>query len=163
MDILAFYETAVFSPAMVQQFFDEREDQSEVKARIVSKYFGVWAKIIAPKARAKRIGYIDLFAGPGRYKDGSASTPLMVLQQAIADPELRTSLVTYFNDEQPEHTKSLANEINALPNIATLKYSPQITTGNVGAEKRVRNIRVENGCVVCVLDKEPQVDNAFEG
>jgi three-Cys-motif partner protein len=58
----------------------------------------------------------------------------MVLQQAIADPELRASLVTYFNDEQPEHTKSLSNEINALPNIATLKYPPQITTGNVGAE-----------------------------
>jgi hypothetical protein len=33
---------------MVQRFFEEREDQSEVKARIVSKYFGVWAKIVLP-------------------------------------------------------------------------------------------------------------------
>ena len=65
--------------AMAQKFFDEREDQSEVKARIVSKYFYVWAKIIGARARAGRIAYIDLFAGPGRYKDGSASTPLMVL------------------------------------------------------------------------------------
>src|SRR3569833_1907925 len=133
MLLLADLET-LCSPAMGQRFFDEREDQSEVKARIVSKNFNVWAKIIAPRARAKRIGYIDLFAGPGRYKDGSASTPLMVLQQAIADPELRDSFVTYLNDEEPQHTKSLAAEINALPGIATLKYAPQISTGNVGAE-----------------------------
>jgi three-Cys-motif partner protein len=134
MNLLAFTDSEVISPAMGQKFFDEREDQSEVKARIVSKYFIVWAKIIAPKARTKRIGYIDLFAGPGRYKDGSASTPIMVLQQAIADSELRDTLVTYFNDEHPEHTKSLQNEINALPNIATLRYAPQISTGDVGAE-----------------------------
>jgi three-Cys-motif partner protein len=134
MNLLAFTDSEVISPAMGQKFFDEREDQSEVKARIVSKYFIVWAKIIAPKARTKRIGYIDLFAGPGRYKDGSASTPIMVLQQAIADSELRDTLVTYFNDEHPEHKKSLQNEINALPNIATLRYAPQISTGDVGAE-----------------------------
>lgn len=59
---------------MAEKFFDEREDQSEVKARIVSKYFGAWAKIIGPISTAERIGYIDLFCGPGRYKDGSKST-----------------------------------------------------------------------------------------
>ena len=117
---------------MAQKFFDEREDQSEVKARIVTKYFYVWAKIIAPRARGQRIGYIDLFAGPGRYKDGSASTPLTVLEQAIADPALRDTLVTMFNDEDPEHTQSLASEIAKLPGIETLKYKPEIKTGNVG-------------------------------
>ncbi len=117
---------------MAQRFFDEREDQSEIKARIVSKYFSVWAKIIGPRARVGRIGYIDLFAGPGRYRDGSASTPLMVLELAIADPALRDSLATIFNDEDPEHTKSLANEIAKLPGIETLKYPPDIQTGNVG-------------------------------
>jgi hypothetical protein len=38
---------------MAKKFFDEREDQSEVKARIVSKYFAVWARIIGPQARAR--------------------------------------------------------------------------------------------------------------
>jgi three-Cys-motif partner protein len=117
---------------MAQKFFDEREDQSEVKARIVSKYFAVWARIIGPEARAGRIGYIDLFAGPGRYKDGSVSTPLMVLELAIGDPSLRDRLVTIFNDENPDHTKSLAGEIAKLPGIETLKYAPEIQTGNVG-------------------------------
>lgn len=132
MDMHATITGMIWSPAMAQRFFDEREDQSEVKARIVSKYFSVWAKIIAPRARAQRIGYVDLFAGPGRYKDGSASTPLMVLEQAIADPTLRDCLVTIFNDEDPEHSKSLANEIAKLPGIETLKYPPEVQTGNVG-------------------------------
>jgi three-Cys-motif partner protein len=132
MDIHPVTLGAISPPLMAPRFFEEREDQSEVKARIVSKYFYVWAKIIAPRARVQRIGYIDLFAGPGRYKDGSASTPLMVLEQAIADPALRGSLVTMFNDEDPEHTKSLAGEIAKLPGIKSLKYQPEVRTGNVG-------------------------------
>ncbi len=119
-------------PLMAQKFFDEREDQSEVKARIVSKYFAVWAKIIGPQAHAGRIGYIDLFAGPGRYKDGSASTPLMVLELAIGDPSLRDRLVTIFNDEDPNHTENLAGEIAKLPGVKTLKFAPEIQTGSVG-------------------------------
>jgi len=117
---------------MPKRFFEEREDQSEVKARIVSKYFSVWARIIVPRARAQRVGYIDLFAGPGRYKDGSASTPLMVLALAIADPNLRSTLVTIFNDEDPAHTRNLAEEIAKLPGIETLKYQPVIRAGDVG-------------------------------
>ncbi|MBR1299889.1 hypothetical protein [Bradyrhizobium sp. AUGA SZCCT0042] len=50
------------------KFFDERTDQSEVKARIIQKYFYAWAKVIIPSAkhREKKIAYIDLYAGPGR-------------------------------------------------------------------------------------------------
>lgn len=119
---------------MAGRFFDEREDQSEVKARIITKYFLVWARIIAPWAKrgSGRIGYVDLFAGPGRYKDGSASTPLMVLEAVLKDPELRSMLVSFFNDEDPEHTKSLSAEIVKLPDIGSLKYSPAVGTGDVG-------------------------------
>jgi hypothetical protein len=38
--------------------------------------------------------YVDLVADPGRYKDGSASTLLMVLDAALKDPDLRSMLVT---------------------------------------------------------------------
>src|SRR5665648_97479 len=81
------------------KFFDERTDQSEVKARIIQKYFYAWAKVIIPSAkhREKKIAYIDLYAGPGRYKDGAASTPLMILERAIQDPDLKQMLVTFFN------------------------------------------------------------------
>jgi three-Cys-motif partner protein len=121
-------------PELSDKFFDERKDQSEVKARIVSKYFLVWANVVAPTARARGecIAYIDLFAGPGRYKDGSASTPLMVVERAIQDPKLRGMLVTKFNDEDPENTTNLRDELNRLPGIADLRHAPEISTGSVG-------------------------------
>lgn len=119
---------------MADEFFAEREDQSEVKARIVSNYFGTWARIIAPHSMDDKIAYIDLFAGPGRYEDGSASTPLMILENAIANPTLRDALVSIFNDGDENHSQTLENEIKQLPDIEKLKHQPQIRTGEVGKE-----------------------------
>ncbi|MFH0300202.1 three-Cys-motif partner protein TcmP [Bradyrhizobium sp. 31Argb] len=118
------------------KFFDERTDQSEVKARIVQKYFYAWAKVIIPSAklRDKKIAYIDLYAGPGRYKDGSASTPLMILERAVEDPDLKSMLVTLFNDADKNHTSSLQAEIDKLKGIETLTYKPQISCGEVDAD-----------------------------
>jgi hypothetical protein len=90
-------------------FFDERTDQSEVKARIIQKYFYAWTKVIGPSAKTMggKIAYIDLYAGPGRYKDGAASTPLLVLEHAIGNSNLRDMLVTLFNDADQNHTATL--------------------------------------------------------
>src|SRR5262245_30365084 len=68
-----------------QKFFDELTDQSEAKARIIEKYFSTWANVVIPSAKMRdnTIAYMDLYAGPGRYKDGSASTPLLVLEKAL--------------------------------------------------------------------------------
>ena len=72
---------------MVKKFFDETTEQSVVKSTIVEKYFDVWANIITSTQNRsmvssnKKIAYIDLFAGPGRYKDGAASTPIRVLKK----------------------------------------------------------------------------------
>jgi three-Cys-motif partner protein len=118
------------------KFFDERSDQSEVKARIVQKYFYVWAKVIIPTAKQmeKKVAYIDLYAGPGRYRDGAASTPLMILERAIEDADLRSMLVTFFNDADKNHTNSLQAEIDNLEGIETLTYKPQINCGEVDAD-----------------------------
>lgn len=113
---------------MAQKFFDEREDQSEVKARIVTKYFYAWAKIMIANAKRysseKKIAYLDLFAGPGRYKDGAASTPLMVLGKAIEDPELREMLVSIFNDENPDHSANLQEEVKKLKSVKMPNMNP---------------------------------------
>jgi three-Cys-motif partner protein len=116
-----------------QTFFEERTDQSEVKARIVQKYFYAWAKVVSPSAKARNnnIAYIDLYAGPGRYKDGSASTPLLVLTHAIADPEMAKILVTIFNDQNQDFTSTLEAEIAKLPGIEKLEHKPQISCGAV--------------------------------
>lgn len=117
------------------KFFDESLEQSRIKAEIVRKYFWAWAKIIMPsvkKSATPRIAYIDLFAGPGRYKDQTKSTPILVLETAIADPEMRQMLVTMFNDANTDNTRSLEQSITELPGIDLLKYRPVIQNNEVG-------------------------------
>lgn len=118
-------------------FFDECTEQSYVKSAIVSKYFHAWAKVMIGAQRKlvsvdPRIAYIDLFAGPGRYNDGTISTPLQVLKIAAHDDELRQRLVTIFNDRDANNTDSLNAAIAQLPEINRLKYSPKVMTEEVG-------------------------------
>ena len=116
--------------------FEERSDQSEVKARIVTKYFFAWAHVMmrAVERRGGKIAYIDLYAGPGRYKDGAASTPLLVLDTAINDSKMARMLVSYFNDSRNENTATLQEEINKLRGVEKLKYKPITTCGEVDGE-----------------------------
>ncbi len=119
-------------------FFDETTEQSLVKATIVSKYFWAWANVIISSEKKYKhnlkIAYIDLFAGPGRYKDGTKSTPLLILEKAIADENMRKSLVTIFNDKDIDNVQSLEKAINSLPGIETLAYKPQIANKEIGDE-----------------------------
>ena len=117
-------------------FFDESSDQSQIKSRIVAKYFWAWAKVIIPSAKThgNRIAYIDLFAGPGRYKDGTVSTPILVIEKAISDPDMRKMLVTVFNDRDKENASSLKEAVNALAGIDQLKHKPQVQSEEVGTE-----------------------------
>jgi three-Cys-motif partner protein len=117
-------------------FFDESSDQSEVKRTIVSKYFDAWAGVIIPHAKrqSKRIAYIDLFAGPGRYLDGTKSTPILILEKAISHPDMRTMLVTLFNDKNSDHSQSLEKAIKEIKGIELLKYYPMVKNNEVGED-----------------------------
>jgi three-Cys-motif partner protein len=118
------------------QFFDAMKEQSYIKAEIVAKYFKAWATIMAKQVvgHGEKFAYLDLFAGPGRYKDGSKSTPILILEQAIANEKIRRMLVSIFNDISPENAKTLQDEINALPGIDTLRYRPEVYNADVNAE-----------------------------
>ncbi len=126
---------------MPDKFFDEPAEQSLLKAEIVADYFVPWARIISK--HAERIGYFDFYAGPGRYGRGQKSTPLLILERAIQNPDLASRLVSRFNDKNPDYTTSLAAEIDALPGIEKLKHKPRIITGEVDDDlvKRFSEIR----------------------
>ena len=122
---------------MVEDFYDEMSEQSEVKVEIVRKYFWAWAKIIISQIKKQpdsRIAYVDLFAGRGRYEDGSKSTPLLVLEAAIREPTMREMLVTVFNDADPKNAQLLEKEIKDLSDIGTLKHPPRVWNLKVGKE-----------------------------
>jgi len=118
-------------------FFESQSPQSRIKSTIVTKYFDAWANVI--KGVAKRyhngkMGYIDLFCGPGVYEDGTESTPILILRKAIKDPELRNLLVCVFNDKDPNAVKNLKATIDDLKGIDSLRHQPTINNHEVGSE-----------------------------
>lgn len=86
----------------------------------------------SPPWAGHRIGYVDLFAGPGRYKDGATSTPLKIVQKAIEKPHYAERLVTIFNDKDENNVQTLEEAISALPGIKALVHKPQIWNEEVG-------------------------------
>lgn len=125
---------------MSQKFFDESKEQSQVKTAIVSKYFDRWAQIMMatqdrnPTKWGDVIAYVDLFAGPGRFKDGTKSTPLVIIEKAIADEKLSARLQTLFNDKDTDNSNSLQSAINELAGIDTLNFTPSIMNKEVGGD-----------------------------
>ncbi len=120
---------------MSESFFDEQTEQSLIKATLVAKYFPAYMRVIGAAQKqygGDRIAYIDLFAGPGRYKDGASSTPVEIVKEAIANPDMRRRFVGIFNDRDQENVRSLEAALTALPGYETLKYKPQIFHGEVG-------------------------------
>lgn len=124
---------------MTTDFFDDQREQSQIKSEIVAKYFAAWAGVITATQDKyvfsnKKIAYIDLFAGPGRYKDGSISTPLKVLEKALENPIYCERLVCMFNDKDENNTQSLEEVIKDLPGFKKLKHEPVIYNQEVGTE-----------------------------
>lgn len=123
------------SSVIGNKFFEKHEPRSIIKSQIVSKYFGAWSNIMLANARpGTLISYVDLFCGPGRFDDGSPSTPLLVLQHAIATPKLHGRLTTVFNDSSKDLIQQLHTEIQALPGIEKLKHQPRLSTSAVGRD-----------------------------
>jgi three-Cys-motif partner protein len=121
---------------VASDFFAERLEQSRIKAQIVTDYFWAWAKVMVGTQkrypdRDQQIAYVDLFAGPGRYDDGTLSTPVLILEQAIADPDVRGRLLAIFNDKDANNSRSLEQCIRAIPEVGSLTHRPVVYTGEV--------------------------------
>ena len=117
-------------------FYVSRRKQNEVKSQIVVKYFDAWSKIVLPPAtkRGQAIGYVDLFAGPGRFEDDNESTPLWIMNRAVSRPDLRQHLITVFNDQDAEYVRKLRVEISEVSGIDLLNHPPKVTCSAVGQD-----------------------------
>ncbi len=117
-------------------FYEKSKEASKVKARIVVKYFWAWAKVVIPHAKKRNIniGYVDFFAGPGIYADGSKSTPILILEEAIENKDIRDMLVSVFNDIDSKHAQSLKDAIGSIKDIDKLKNIPHILNLEVDEE-----------------------------
>lgn len=116
---------------MTDGFFESQREQSRVKSEIVARYFDAWSNIIQNTQQRmldRRLGYVDLFCGPGIYNDGSRSTPLKILERALADDHKCKHLVTVFNDVNSNHTERLTTAIASVPKIERLANAPLLLT-----------------------------------
>ncbi len=104
--------------------FDAQREQSAVKTEIVTKYFSAWVKVL--KNKNNKLGYIDLFSGPGVYKDGAKSTPIIILENILSDNYMRDHIVTWFNEKDRDLYNELVENIKNIRDIEKLKYKPII-------------------------------------
>lgn len=120
-------------------FYREQKEQSRVKTAIVSKYFDAWSQVMIAVQKkyhnkSQELAYIDLFAGPGKYKDGTVSTPIEILTKAVNNPDLSERLVVIFNDKDKDNANSLKQAINEIPYIEKLRFRPEVHNFEVGDE-----------------------------
>lgn len=112
-------------------FFDEPTEASKIKVNIVTEFFEAWSAIIHytqeryPRAD-KRLAYWDLYAGKGKYDDGTPSIPLLILQRAVQTPYLCQKLVTIFNEGRRLNAEQLKKNITEITDIAQLVHQPRV-------------------------------------
>jgi three-Cys-motif partner protein len=114
---------------VTSQFFEEQEEQSAIKSDIVVSYFGAWASIMA--SRAKRLEYLDPYAGPGAYAHGEKSTPVLIAERVLSSAALRQRVQMRFSDANPAFAEKLRAELERIPALSELTYRPEITCQEV--------------------------------
>lgn len=108
-----------------ERFFDLPSESSRIKQKFVVDYFLSWTNVLA---RDRTVGYADLFAGPGRYKSGDKSVPILIAEHVIRDDRLRTCVRLWFNEADPQYAAQLKDNISSLPGIHSLRFKPAFTT-----------------------------------
>jgi len=124
------------------QFFEKQTHSSRIKASIVSEYFPSYCKIIIRKHTPKQLRYIDLFAGPGYYEDGNASTPILIAKHCKNDDFLKNKVRLIFNDNvySAELEKNFAKEFPK----GTFFFEPHFGKSTVGDSQGIADFLVKS-------------------
>lgn len=64
----------------------ECSPHTQAKHRILRGYLDAWFPILSRYPKAKRVLYVDGFAGPGVYEGGEPGSPLIALDSAVNSP-----------------------------------------------------------------------------
>jgi len=127
-----------------QNFFEKQTLSSKVKASIVSEYFPKYCSIIVRKHVPEKIGYLDLFSGPGMYEDGNPSTPILIARNCLKDEGLKNRVWMVFNDKC--YSEQLKENFNKEFPEGTFKYKPHFGHSTVGESQEINDFIVKNTC-----------------
>lgn len=115
-------------------FFKTQTPSSRIKANIVANYFPKYAKILL-KHPQNEIRYLDLFAGPGIYEDGSLSTPMLIGKACAKDPILAQNVHLMFNDN--EHIETLRQNFDTHFEKGRFAFEPRFGNKTVGEDEKI--------------------------
>lgn len=118
-------------------FFDNQTLSSRVKASIVSEYFPQYCRIISRIHTPEMVGFFDMFSGPGVYRDGQLSTPILVGQQCQADPKLASLVWFVFNDMT--FGKEIEDNFTSFFPVGTFSHRPFFADRVFGENERINN------------------------
>ncbi len=124
------------------QFFEAQTMSSRIKASIVSEYFPKYCKIIINKHKPWQLRYIDLFAGPGKYEDGNASTPILIAQNCYKDEYLRNKVKFIFNDNT--YAEQLEKNFTDEFPKGTFAINPFFGNRTVGEHQKISEFLMKN-------------------
>lgn len=121
--------------ATTDNFFDEQKEKSKVKTEIVINFLNIYLIIISNSkwGKGRDIYYLDLFSGPGVYKDGSHSTPIEVMNM-LSNMKNRVAadkVHLVFNDENCNFINSLKENIRNHSYYNSIIHKPVITNKHV--------------------------------
>ncbi len=103
----------------------EIEPHTKAKHEILRRYLGAWFPILGSKL--PRIVYIDGFCGPGRYLGGEDGSPVIALKEALKQPVLATSEVSFlFIDARADRIMHLENELSSFKIPSNFHVNPII-------------------------------------
>lgn len=125
---------------MNEEFFDIQTDSSRIKANIVANYFPSYCKIIN-RARQDTIVYLDLFSGPGVYKDGSWSTPMLIGDAVAKDEALKDIVLLMFNDNA--YIEQLKNNFHSHFPQGSFKHPPRFGDKTVGDDDKIKEFLIK--------------------
>jgi three-Cys-motif partner protein len=103
----------------------EIEPHTKAKHEILRRYLGAWFPILG--AKIPRIVYIDGFCGPGKYLGGEDGSPIIALKEALKQPVLRNSEVSFlFIDERADRIDHLKSELSFLTIPSKFHIDPKV-------------------------------------
>ncbi|WP_019986497.1 three-Cys-motif partner protein TcmP [Rudanella lutea] len=118
-------------------FFKIQSASSRIKAKIVAEYFPQYCRILmkSPKEH-RRIVYLDLFSGPGKYGDDNPSTPLLIAKACYEDVRLRDNVLLAFNDKT--YAEELKKNFLAQFPEGSFRHKPRFASRTVGEDEAIQ-------------------------
>lgn len=91
------------------KFFEEIQPAAVLKHELLKRYLPVFVWKLGSTSRDGKVCYVDGYAGPGVYKDGSPGSPALAVNAArmIAESKSGDRLVGYFVEEKPANAQAL--------------------------------------------------------